>query len=168
MEQGRAIKKKRVLQRRDFQLCSHQDMFRSKVSELTLWYSCVILFQGQVKAAETGGATIMKERLLFSSRLRLHVWNVVYLCQQYTEHPPNPFMRYSITQWNTFLFFFFLNAESKYSGWSALPGPWVGLHAYCAGSMVKFKLGWLVKLSGAFSNVCCWGALPLFDLPLQK
>lgn len=71
----------------------------------------------------------------------------------------NPFMRLSITHWNTFC------VKSNYSGRSALPGPWIGLHAYCAGSMVKFKLGWLVKLRGAFCSVCRGGRSPSLISP---
>lgn len=71
----------------------------------------------------------------------------------------NPFMRHSITHWNTFC------VKSNYSGRSALPGPWIGLHAYCAGSMVKFKLGCLVKLRGAFCSVCRGGRSPSLISP---
>lgn len=51
--------------------------------------------------------------------------------------------------------------KGKYSGRSARPEPRIGLHwHYCAGSMVKFKLGWLVKVRGAFCSVCRGGRSP--------
>lgn len=58
--------------------------------------------------------------------------------------------------------------KGKYSGRSARPEPRIGLHwHYCAGSMVKFKLGWLVKVRGAFCSVCRGGAPPLWSPPAK-
>lgn len=57
--------------------------------------------------------------------------------------------------------FFKSQKQIFFQVWTA---SWIGLHAYCAGSMVKFKLGWLVKLRGRFLQCLLLGALPFFDL----
>lgn len=151
-------KKQQTPLRGPFQLYSHRDDFSSQGQRVNSC-SCVIPVQGQVKVAETGGATIMRERLLPSSRFWLGLRRAVYFC--HLRHSRPGLFYYPVINFITPI------AEVALF-WTALCGG-LTVRAYCADSMVKFKLGRRIrKKRGRILRYLLRGALPLFDLPLEN
>lgn len=101
---------------------------------------CVNPFQGQVKVAETGGATIMKVVAFF----------------QVLSSSAIPALRHSHSGPILLLSDKLYYTNSRSGAPLNCSVHWLTVHAYCAGSMVKFKLGWRIreKKGGAFYDIC--------------
>lgn len=86
----------------------------------------------------------------------------VHLSQRRTEPPPNPFMRFSITRWNTFC----AKSQIFWQLCTARALDWITcvlrrLHG-------QVQVGLASKTEGRILQCLPRGALPVFDLPPAK